>query len=253
MTIKIISLNIWHGKLLARVVEFLRAGKADIVLLQEVYNGDIGHHDSQYRTFQTLQKELGYEYSAFGQAYEEKIGSGDLIPHGNAIFSRWPIQSSQVILMTESTLDYYQEIPEHWPILPAPLQHAVIDAASVELDVFNIHGVWDLDGDNFSDRRRQMSDAIFSSIQDKPNVILAGDSNAKPTNRAMKNLETVLRPVFGAEIKTSFNMRRKDNPGYATAAVDVMYVSPNIEIASKEVPDVDVSDHLPLVVTLRIN
>jgi endonuclease/exonuclease/phosphatase (EEP) superfamily protein YafD len=218
-----------------------------------VYNGDIGHHDSQYRTFQTLQKELGYEYSAFGQAYAEKIGSGDLIPHGNAIFSRWPIVSTEIILMTESTLDYYREIPEHWPILPAPLQHAVIDTAAVKLNVFNMHGVWDLDGDNFSDRRRAMRDTILAAVDGKSNVILAGDSNAKPTNQAMKDLETKLRPVFDKDVTTTFNMRHKDNPGYATAVVDLMYVSANIETISRDVPDVDVSDHLPLVVKLQIN
>lgn len=253
MTVRTVSLNIWHGQTLPLVIDFLRSEKADIVLLQEVYNSDIAGINERYRTFQILQNELGYQHSAFALAYHEKIDSGDLIPHGNAVFANWPIKSNKAILMTKSTLDCYREIPEHWPILPALLQHATIEVDDGELNVFNMHGVWDLDGDNFSNRRRQMRDVILAVVKGRPNVILAGDSNAKPTNQAMQDLASVLRPVFNEELKSTFNMRHKDNPGYATAAVDLMYVSPNIEVVARAVPNVDVSDHLPLVVTLRID
>ncbi len=47
-------------------------------------------------------------------------------------------------------------------------------------------------------------------------------------------------------------MRRKKDPGYATSAVDVVYVSPEIKIISRDCPNVDISDHLPLVATLDI-
>lgn len=85
----------------------------------------------------------------------------------------------------------------------------------------------------------------------KPHVILAGDTNAKPTNQAMRNLEKHFVSVFGDELTTTFNMKRKTNPGYATAAVDLMYISPDLEVIQKACLDVDVSDHLPLVVTLQ--
>jgi len=61
-----------------------------------------------------------------------------------------------------------------------------------------------------------------------------------------------LTNIFGNELKTSFNMRRKDNPGYATACVDMLFVSSDIKVMDKVCPDVDISDHLPLVATLRI-
>jgi endonuclease/exonuclease/phosphatase family metal-dependent hydrolase len=58
--------------------------------------------------------------------------------------------------------------------------------------------------------------------------------------------------VFGEELKTTFNMKHKDNPGYATAAVDMMFISPDIKVSEKACPEVDVSDHLPLVVQLLV-
>jgi endonuclease/exonuclease/phosphatase family metal-dependent hydrolase len=47
-------------------------------------------------------------------------------------------------------------------------------------------------------------------------------------------------------------MKYKDDRGYATAAVDMIFVSSSTKILKKECPDVEVSDHLPLVVELEI-
>jgi endonuclease/exonuclease/phosphatase family metal-dependent hydrolase len=68
----------------------------------------------------------------------------------------------------------------------------------------------------------------------------------------MRQVGQHLTSVFGDSLKTTFNISRKDNPGYATAAVDMMFVSSDIEVIEKACPAVDVSDHLPLVVQLRL-
>lgn len=47
-------------------------------------------------------------------------------------------------------------------------------------------------------------------------------------------------------------MRRKSNPGYATSVVDMIFTSPDIRVVSKSCPDVDLSDHFPLIATLEI-
>ncbi len=58
--------------------------------------------------------------------------------------------------------------------------------------------------------------------------------------------------VFKDELATTFNMKHKVDPGYATAAVDMFFASSDIKIVSKSCPDDDVSDHKPLVVTIEI-
>jgi endonuclease/exonuclease/phosphatase family metal-dependent hydrolase len=97
-----------------------------------------------------------------------------------------------------------------------------------------------------------MSVTISDAIADQSNVILAGDTNARPTNKAILEIEAHLKSVFGKELQTSFNMRRKDNPGYATSCVGMIFVSPNIKILEKPCPDIDISDHLPLIATLDV-
>ena len=47
-------------------------------------------------------------------------------------------------------------------------------------------------------------------------------------------------------------MRRKINPGYATAVVDMVFASSRLKILDHQCPDVDISDHLPLVVKIEI-
>jgi endonuclease/exonuclease/phosphatase family metal-dependent hydrolase len=258
MTIKVISLNLWWGgELFPAIIDFLRAEDADVVALQEVYNGKDLKLADKYRSMAVLHDRLGYPYSDFAEAYKQSFSDGPeaKIGHGNAVLSKLPIVGRSLIYMSDPpdlTIDY-QDIPEHWPIFPAPLQLVVLDSEAGPISVFNMHGVWDNDGDNYSPQRERMSETILKQVSQKPRVILTGDSNAKASNQAMRNVEARLTPVFGPELVSTFNMRRKTNPGYGTAAVDLMYVSPEFKIMSHDCPDVDVSDHRPLVVRLSVD
>lgn len=251
MVVKCISLNLWWGGyLMPAVLDFLRSEDADIVALQEVYDGKSPDLDERYRTLDAL-GQLQYPYYDFAQAFiqDDPVGK---IPSGNAILSKLPLISRDVRFLVEPTLPAYKDIPEMWPIEPRVLQYAALDAGNSIINLYNFHGVWDLNGDNPSEARQDMVRTISQEVKGKKNVILTGDTNAKSTNPALQPLETSLKSVFGHDLKTTFNMRRKDNPGYATAAVDLMYVSPEINILTKDCPDVDVSDHLPLVVSFEL-
>lgn len=252
MKLKFICLNLWWGgNLFPDIIEFLREEDADIVVLQEVHDGrDPGLKD-RLRSMQTLKRELGYPYQDFAEALVLKLPEGR-VPSGNAVLSKYRITGRSVTPLFDSTKSEYLDIPEQWPIFPRILQHVSLDTPSGEVNVFNMHGVWDLDGDNPSPQRRIMIDRTLAAIDDKPNVLLAGDTNATSGNPLLRDIEARLTSVFGNGLKSTFNMRRKTNPGYATAAVDHMYVSPDIKVLSKDCPDVDISDHLPLVVTLEI-
>ena len=47
-------------------------------------------------------------------------------------------------------------------------------------------------------------------------------------------------------------MRHKTKPGYATAVVDMMFGSKNSQVVEHYCSEIDISDHLPLVVKFRI-
>ncbi len=71
--------------------------------------------------------------------------------------------------------------------------------------------------------------------------------------QTIRNIEKHLNNVFKDELSTTFNVKHKDLtrfPGYATAVVDMVFVSSDLQVQSKKCPAVDVSDHLPLVCDL---
>lgn len=253
MQLKIVCLNLWvGGKLMPEIIAFLESQDADVVALQEVYNGTSPELEERYRSMAVLRQALGYPYDNYAQSFIHDSPTG-MIPQGNGILSKLPIKDHAATFLTEPTKESYQDVPAEWPVLPRMLQHVVLDAGRININLFNIHGVWDMDGDNYSPQRQRMSEITLEKITGLANVVLCGDTNAKPSNQAFQAIEAQLKPVFDPPLITTFNMRRKDNPGYATAAVDLMFISPAIAVISRDCPDVDISDHLPLVVTLQID
>ncbi len=251
MKLKLVSINIYQGILLDEVCAFIEKERPDIVTMQEVYDSKDPLAPMRYRSWGELKKRLDFASHDYEPALIDNRKEGKF-PQGNAILSRFPITARDVVFFNEPFRDDYVDIITNNPIQPHVLQHVVLETPAGEVHVFNVHGPWDLDGDNFSERRRQMSEAILKGTKGKSNVLVAGDTNAKPTNQAIRNLEPQLVNVFGHELKSTFNMSRKDNPGYATAVVDMILVSPDVKVLSKKCPNVDVSDHLPLVVEVEI-
>ncbi|MBI5357404.1 endonuclease/exonuclease/phosphatase family protein [Candidatus Saccharibacteria bacterium] len=252
MNLKVVCLNIWNGELLEAAVEFLLKEMADIVLAQEVFGSEDKGLEARYRSHQIIESKLGF-YSHFAPTYRDFDHTNGKALRGNSVFSRFPIIDSQVTHLSIPYNETYRDVPGNFHKCPRNLQHVKIEAFSKEINVFNVHGPWDLDGDNFNDQRREMADVIMREIKDKPNIILGGDTNATPGNQAIKIIEGKLKNVFDGELKSTFNMRHKTAPGYATAVVDFIFISKDVKIIDKSCPDVDVSDHLPLIASLQIS
>ena len=252
MKLKVISINLWDGgRLLEEALDFIVQQDPDILALQEVCDSKNPSLEARFRTLDILKERLSYVSYHYAPEFIDNRQEGR-IPQGNAVFSKFPIVDSSVVFFDRPLDENYVELPENFATISHNLQHLLLDTPGGGINFYNFHGVWDLDGDNFSPPRKNMSATIMKAIAGKENVILVGDTNAKPTNQAIRNIEKNLKSVFGDMATTTFNMRRKDNPGYATAAVDMIFVSKNIRVISSDIPDVDISDHLPLVATLDL-
>lgn len=235
------------------MLEFLKKEAPDVLFLQEMYDESDSSLPLQYQSYSYLKKELGYKYGDFAASLRTESPAG-IVTEGNVIFSRFPIeQVNSTYFVEPDDREYYREHLDDWPLYPRILQQAEVRTPSGIINAINVQGPWDLDGDHYGQPRKLMEKAILKAIQGKSNVIVAGDLNAKPTNPAMQAIEKSLKSVFGHELKSTFNMRRKTNPGYATAVVDLVYVTPDIKILNKECPNIDISDHLPLIVEMEIS
>lgn len=253
MQLKILSLNIEHGGVTMQpLLEFIRDTNADIMLLQEVHSSGDQSLEPRLRTMQYFAEELDYTFSSFAPKYRDFDNTEDGTSYsGNAVFSRLPILETRTHYHRLPYSETYHDSFETAAECPDVLQQCLIRSSAGDINVFNLHGPWDLDGEHYGEGRQKMSDAIIAATTGLPRVILGGDTNAKPVNEAFTRI-THLKSVFGDELQTTFNMKRKKLPGYATAAVDMIWLSPDIHLVTKARPDVDVSDHLPLIVSVAI-
>jgi len=253
MELKVITLNVEHGgKLMDNVLNFLERERPDILFLQEVYNSSDTDLERRFRTFEII-GEAVREYMPYGDfkgyAYDPDV-RGEM---GNAIFSKFEMHD---------TGNFFFDVPygevtftreHHPPTVPRELQWAKVSINSSEVWLCNLHGIWGEDGfDN--PRRIKMAEDIAGFIHEKQSVILAGDTNFDA--KATKTVEIIekagVASVFGNSLVSTFNMAHKTDPGYATAVVDMIFVSPVFEIIEKYMPMDDVSDHRPLAVILIV-
>jgi len=251
MKLKVIYLNLWEGGLLMpAVIDFLRQESPQIVCLQEVYGGVDVKLEERFRSIPVLKSALGYKYHHFAGAMIDRRWSQPL-EEGNLILSNFPLDNPQVIFFDVPFGERVDDENFDYSYTPRNLQLVEATVNNQVFNILNVQGIWGFDGyDN--ERRLKMAQTIVDCLSNKANVILGGDFNIDINTQAIRNIETKLTNVFKGELKSSFNMLRKDNPGYATAVVDMIFMSPNLKIANHYCPAVDISDHLPLVLELDI-
>ncbi|MCL4374596.1 endonuclease/exonuclease/phosphatase family protein [Patescibacteria group bacterium] len=252
MSIKFITLNLWRGGLLFDgIIKFIKKENPDILALQEVNNGNDHHRKKNEQTLTIFQRQFDYYHCFFSPAFSDQRKNG-AIPNGNAVFSRYPIVSGQTIFYDVPFTRLKIDRCSNYSRVPRNLQQTVIHTNDTNLYVYNTQGIWGQDG-NDNPRRLEMGRMIVNEIKNKHPLILAGDFNVSPNTKTIGSIEQHLYNVFGNKLTTTFNMQRKNHGGYATAIVDMVFVSHDIRVLSQHCPMADISDHLPLICLLELN
>jgi endonuclease/exonuclease/phosphatase family metal-dependent hydrolase len=235
-----------------QITNFLAAERPDILFLQEAYAGRQSNLAPRFRSVSVLTSLFpAYDFD-FASVYCDTRRQEGEIEEGQLLLSKFPITFRDNIffdlpyakLDQDGTTDF-----SHWP---ATLQHCRAQIDNQEVDLLNVHGPVNLDGSLDTERRLKMSQDIIERITNRPKVILAGDFNVRPNTQTIYQIEAHLTNVFKDEFTTTFNMKQKSNPGYASSVVDMMFVSASIKVLEHHQPQVDVSDHLPLITQLEL-
>lgn len=255
MTLKIVSLNLWlGGKLADSLQDFLAQEQADLMLLQEAYNGQ-GQIETRLKTVEQL-KAIFPDYNhQFGPIFLDQREQEGEIQAGLLILSRLPLSEFRTVHFDVPYGKYQHDLMTDFSQFPAGMQIGAMTLDQRQIKLINVHGPVDLDGTADTKRRLNMRDKILPELDTKQAIIMSGDFNVRPQTQTIQAIRSQLHSVFDEELTTTFNIRRKDlvnSPGYQSAVVDMMFVSPEIKILSKSCPKVDVSDHLPLVVKLDL-
>ena len=256
MRFKFITLNLWLGGMLFdSILNFLKKENPDILLCQEVYNGDNKKLEKRYRSFKIIKEKIKFKDAVFAPAFGENLGKVGKVPSGNAIFSKYPILKTKTVFYDIPYSDNYAkrgEVKDFAPYIPRNLISAVLKAGKIKLNIFNTQGIWGFRDGKDNKRRLEMGKKIIREIKSKENVILAGDFNLSPDTKTIALVEKHLRNVFKNELITSFNMKRKTDRGYAKAVVDMVFADHKIKTIDHYCPQIDVSDHLPLVCMFEV-
>lgn len=251
MRLKFICLNLWFGgKFFDETIQFIKEQDPDIIALQEVYDG----HDSQLppnnRTMDEFKKLLSFPYSDFQAAFQDARTPGN-IDWGNAVFSKFPIKKSKVVFFD---VPYgLAELPgvTDFSETPRNLEHVEIEVDGKILHVFNTQGIWGFDG-NDNLRRLAMADIIVDTIGDKTPAILCGDFNVDQNTDTIRKMEKKMTNIFKGEFKSSFNLEIKKGGNFGNTFVDMIFVTPDINVLSHQMPQIQISDHLPLIAEVEI-
>lgn len=171
--LRVLTLNIWNlsGHWRSRrgaIVAVLRRWEPDVVCLQEVVANERGNQA------EWLASELG----AWSVAYAGEPLAAGAAQFGNAVLSRWPIETS-----SSTQLPYVADERE--------VQRVVVHARTGGVDVFSTHLAWQLHDAALRERQVQ---ALVRFVFDRTDPaapigpVTAGDFNAEPDSDAVRYL-----------------------------------------------------------------
>lgn len=240
--LKVLVYNVHAGKdakgvdNLQRVADLVKATNADVALLQEVDKGTrrSGGVD-QPATYARLS---GY-HVAFGRSLDYDGGQ-----YGIAVMSRWPIKRDTAIHLP---VDPPQERSggSHEPRV---VMRALIAAPFGDLDVYNTH----IDATGDEKWRLQEIKTIIPLVKsaNAGTVLLGGDFNSTPESKVQGELRASgLRDAWMSCGKGDGMSYPANTP---TKRIDYLFLRENAECTAAEVLVTEVSDHRPVLFTLRL-
>lgn len=260
---KLISLNIYGGKYYLPLITFINqhSQNTDIFCFQEVFstNSPVKQFP-EYRA--NMLEELSKILQDFNYFFAPVIKGIDIeanpvdfnLKHGLAIFVKKTIA-------VDDYQDYFiykdkisTSIKKDFSDIPINIQHLRIRNEGKDFTILNFHGTSfpgsKLDTHQRIDQSEKIRKIIVNEIGTK---ILVGDFNLLPETQSIEIIELNMKNLIKEfNIKTT---RSKLSPFYGKADfqkfADYVFVSQEINVLNFQVPDIEISDHLPMVLEFK--
>lgn len=256
MKLKFIQVNIYKGKFLDALVDFLKTEDADIIAMQEVAAGDVSFFENRdLNLFEYLKEKLGMN-GVFHSDIDISDSKNSLF--GNAVFSKFPILRTKIVTLASYrpfTLEEFQNnIGNIWASVPRHVLDATLDVDGTKVHAMSAHGrrIAPPKDDEENLRQAGVIAEHLKSLRGEP-YILGGDFNMPLGSKTVDTISAVSNNLMeGLGVSQTLNPRvhiLKDK-GYL---VDLVFTSGQFKSLNVEVPQVDVSDHLPIVAELEFN
>lgn len=248
---KVVSLNIWAGRVFDPLMDFVseQARDTDVFCFQEVFDTptSIKIVDEHYRTnlFYELRERLPKHTGYFASAAEGYgfVGPVDFpLFWGLAMFLREGLNHSDV---GEVYVYGKSNTRTGGANTPRNLQYVTISQDGVEYTVAHFHGLWNGQGKGDTPKRLVQSRRV-RELLDRTNgkKVLCGDFNLLPTTRSLAILEDGLVNLIRTHGITTTRSSFYEKP---EKFADYTLVSPDVEVEGFEVPQIEVSDHFHMI------
>ena len=253
MLIKFIQVNIYKGKYLDSLVEFLKNEKPDFVTMQEVTTYKLNNWDDKgIDLFEYIKGELGYEGVYNGDL---KLEGSLESTFGNAVLTKFPVVGSNVLVLNEfrpltfAEIDHGEDI---WPFVPRHVLDLTVQVENQNVHAMSWHGAWTAppqDTEITVGQATKVADYLRGLSEP---FILGVDMNAIPQSKSAENIsEAANNLMLGSNVvQTTHPTIHKIAPrGFL---IDYIFTSPEFKLKSLKVPLVTVSDHLPVIAELEL-
>ena len=120
-----------------------------------------------------------------------------------------------------------------------------------QLQIINVHGIWTKD--KIGDKRTiEQSEIILSHIRNDIACIITGDFNLLPNTRSIKKLNHKMINLIEKYNIQSTRPTFDDGLDKGDMVCDYIFINDKVKVNDFRVLDINVSDHLPLILDFEI-
>ena len=208
------------------IADAIKMVNPDVVGFQEMRN--VGPNEEYTDQTRILSEKTDLPNYYFGKAIDFELG-----PYGNSIISRYPIVSAETISIPDPDPKMGTKYYETRAVLKVKLEQGI----TVLVTHFGLN----------DDEQINAVKTVVANLE-KEKCILMGDFNLRPDSPILLPIRERMKDtasVFSDEL-LSFP---SDNP---REKIDYIFVSPDIEIISADIPAIVASDHRPHTAELKL-
>ncbi len=260
---KIIFLNIWGGKLYAPLMEFLRAAApdTDFFCLQEVFDSPEKNRALSWGGRADIFKDLCAALPDFTPYFTVAVKDFDgdeyldfPLSHGITIFAKKKI----AVLSHGDFMIAGEGWPHHGDIraFPHKLQYVRFEKKGTPYTLANVHGVAYPGTKRDTPERLAQSHKIVDFLAaESGEKILGGDFNLMPDTESIRMIERAGFHNLITDFRIPSTRNQLSYGQYPEAErqyfADFAFVPPAIRVIDFQIPRIEISDHLPLTLTVE--
>lgn len=242
---KLMTLNVWQGRLERVLLKHLETLNCDFACMQEAVDYE-AQSGGLVSTYQKIGKSLKLDEQFFSPLTAMKLGNRS-ITFGNVVYSSIPFSQTSTIFTRGEYKDDFDFGMDDYNI--RAFQHALVEVDGKKLHILNHHG-HHIDAHKLGDEEtlRQVLQIVDYIKRLEGAVILCGDFNLAPESESIKRLNKVLHnlPIIHSLRTTRSRLT------YKNEVCDYIFVNDEIAVKDFSMDEVIISDHNALVLDFEI-